>query len=631
MSYRQVTDTLLDVARRIEKDMTIARAYVKEHDFFARMHRGDLDVDYRDFLPMLTLMGIEGETEEARTADIHKKLEELAVAFEDPNRKSREKYLAMIYHLMDDFGSTIDPTSLNMSNPEDVKKLLQTMLLSQTIAVKRRENPGFFERRYPTSEERTLIDARMNYSLSVGYTVSTNIVNNGIKIDCILSLPQVIPEEAMEIHHFQENHVRGVMEKAIAANGNLPKTNVVEFPILDSLIPSCGKNMADVEKLSNEDYDLTKNYFSFVVEGTMLQRGSKELDGLKAAKLGNEKHAVYIDGKPFLDMMNERFPNKKGDGIQDVVAGTCFLGGKHKVDIVTAYRDKNGVLQYEAKTVRPTVTPEQEQLYKMQFSWLRRNLFNWGPFRIVPLQERLDKLASDPNTDARLADVKEHFKAKIEAKIAADELVEQASKEIKLRESRRMEAYSEAVNRMEESAAQWNKDSVIGVLGQQIAGEKKADDSTATGICAMIRRKITLGDAKNWYKEMSPLFAKVVLYSQLCYDREMNDGEPGELESLLEGGNSIEENINHTARRLADDVAFKNVVLKKIGVEEKDHLIPNRQKFEDLVGSNGCRGIWVEYNQKVKELTGQNEQLAPSNERQAENQKKQEEPKAMVQ
>ena len=193
-----------------------------------------------------------------------------------------------------------------------------------------------------------------------------------------------------------------------------------------------------------------------------------------------------------------------------------------------------------------------------------------------------------------------------------------------------MEAYSEAVNRMEESAAQWGENSVIGVLGQQIAGEKKPDDSTATGICAMIRRKITLGDTKNWYKEMSPLFAKVVLYSQLCYDREMNDGEPGELESLLEG-NSIEENINRTAQRLADDVAFKNVVLKKIGVEEKDHLIPNRQKFEDLVGSNGCRGIWVEYNQKVKELTGQNEQQASSNERQAENQKKQEEPKAMVQ
>jgi hypothetical protein len=194
-----------------------------------------------------------------------------------------------------------------------------------------------------------------------------------------------------------------------------------------------------------------------------------------------------------------------------------------------------------------------------------------------------------------------------------------------------MEAYSEAVNRMEESAAQWNKDSVIGVLGQQIAGEKKADGSTATGICAMIRRKVTLGETKNWYKEMSPLFAKVVLYSQLCYDREMNDGEPGELESLLEGGNSIEENINRTAQRLADDVVFKNVVLKKIGVEEKDHLIPNRQKFEDLVGSNGCRGIWVEYNQKVKELTGQNEQRAPSNERQVENQKKQEESKAMVQ
>ena len=148
---------------------------------------------------------------------------------------------------------------------------------------------------------------------------------------------------------------------------------------------------------------------------------------------------------------------------------------------------------------------------------------------------------------------------------------------------------------------------MIGILGKQIAGEPDGNDGKATGICAAIRKSISAGDPKKWYGKMAPMFAKVVLYAQLCHEREVNNGESGELEKLLSTGSSIQENIENTAQRMAKDIVFKNVVLKKIGVEDDDRLIPNRYKFEALVASYGCRGIWMEYKQNLKDMGNQNE------------------------
>jgi hypothetical protein len=123
-------------------------------------------------------------------------------------------------------------------------------------------------------------------------------------------------------------------------------------------------------------------------------------------------------------------------------------------------------------------------------------------------------------------------------------------------------------------------------------------------------------------------FAKVVLYTQLCSERDANGGQPGELEQALGTGSNIQENIEKTAQTLANDQIFKNLVLKKIGEDNDGKIFPDRTKFERMIISGGYNGLWLEYKQNLKELGNQKEQQAPANELEMENQKQQEMQKA---
>ena len=624
MNYRQVTQTFLNVARQYEQDMAEASRYYKSQNFGTRMHSNGLNVDARDFIPMVALMGINGSTKEERAADIHAKMEELAKAFEDPDHKKRDIYLDLIFYLLDDFGSTFDPAAMNMNDPEQVAKLLQSMLIDQTIGVKKNENPEYYNNRYPTPTSRNLVDARDGYRMAVSSTVVTNLYKNDIDINVVLSLPKPYPEEMSEIQALREQYERGRLKKALEANGALPVEKTVDFPILDSMIPNCGKNVADISKYSEADYDQVKHYYISMIANTLLQQGTKKVQGTKEASL-DAKEAIYIDGKPLKDFMKERYP--KGDPkwardvFQGVIIGTSILGGKHKVDVVNTYRDDAGEMQYEARTIRIAVTPEQEELYMQQFSWFRRAFLNWSwsPFRIESLQERMDRIANDPRTDERHAGVIANHKERIETRIA--KLKEDAlqSKQNGVEFMQHKGNYNEAKNQLEATTAQWDKDSVIGILGQQITATYMLDGAELTGACAVIRKAIAT-TAEDGYEKMALPFAKVVLYTQLCSERSANGGQPGELEQALGTGSNLQENIEKTAQNLAKDPIFENLVFKKIGEENNGKILPNRSKFERMIISGGYNGFWLEYKQNLKELGNQNKQQASSNKVQLENQ-----------
>jgi hypothetical protein len=299
-----------------------------------------------------------------------------------------------------------------------------------------------------------------------------------------------------------------------------------------------------------------------LVENSLLQKGTKNTQGLTEAGIGEVREAVYVDGKPLADFAKESFPNSNQDGILDVVVGTCMLNGKHKVDIINAYRDESGELQFEAKTLRVAVTPAQEELYLQQFSWLRR-LFNWRPFRIETLQEKMDRVANAPDTEERLARIIENHKEKIETGIAKKAAREQEKKREKEQLEQRREAYEKAKDRLEESVSQWGKDSVVGVLGQQMTDTYVIKGVEVSGACGANRKAIAAADPTEQYDKISALVAKVVLYSQLCSERAANGGEPGETEKLLRAGSSVRENIEQTTQQLAKSPVFKNIVLKK--------------------------------------------------------------------
>ena len=625
MNYHQVTQTFLDVARQYQQDMTEASNYYESQKFNVRMHSNGLDVDARDFIPMVALMGIKGSTREERNEDIHAKMEELARAFEDPDRSKRNEYLDLIYYLIDDYGSAFDPASMNMNNPAQVEMLLKSMLIEQTVATKRLENPEYFEKRYPTVQSRNLMDARNAYRAVVGSAITTNLYNNGIVIDVNLSLPKPYLVGTGEIQALQEQYERGRLEKALETNGDLPVEKTVDFPILDSMIPNCGKNVADISKFSEADYDQVKHYYIYMIANTLLQQGTKKTQGIKEASL-DAMEAIYIDGKSLKDFIKERYP--KGDPkyardvFQGVIIGTSILGGKHKVDVVNTYRDDAGEMQYEARTIRIAVTPEQEELYMQQFSWIRRTLFNWWPFRIESLQERMDRIANDPKTDERHASVIANHKERIETRIAQLKEAALQSKQNSVEFEQHKGTYNEARDQLEATTAQWDQESVIGILGQQITATYVLDGKELTGACAAVRKAIAT-TSEDGYEKMALPFAKVVLYTQLCSERAANDGQPGELEQALGTGGNIQENIEKTAQTLAKDQIFKNLVLKKIGESTNGKILPNRSKFERMIISGGYNGFWLEYKQNLKEMSNQSKQPASSNKKQKENQKQQ--------
>lgn len=615
MNYRQVTQIFLDVAQQYEQDMTEASNYYEAQKFNVRMQSKGLDVDARDFIPMVALMGIKGSSREERNADIHAKMEELASAFEDPDHSKRNEYLDLIYYLIDDFGSAFDPASMNMNNPAEVEKLLKSMLIEQTVATKRLENPEYFKKRYPTVQSRNLMDARNAYRSVVGSAITTNLYNNGIVIGVNLSLPKPYLVEMGEIPALHEQYERGRLEKAIDTNGDLPVEKTVDFPILDSMIPNCGKNVADISKYSEADYDQVKHYYISMIENTLLQQGTKKAQGFREASL-QAIEAIYIDGKPLKDFMKERYP--KGDpkwardSFQGVIIGTSILGGKHKVDVVNAYRNDAGEMQYEARTIRVAVTPEQEELYMQQFSWVHRTWFNWGPFRIESLQERMDRIANDPQTDKRHADVIANHKERIETRIAQLKEAAQQSKQNSVEFEQHKGTYNEARDQLEATTAQWDKESVIGILGQQITATYVLDGAELSGACAAVRKAIAT-TSEDGYEKMALPFAKVVLYTQLCSERAANGGQPGELEQALGAGGNIRENIEKTAQTLAKDQVFQDLVLKKIGEKNNGKILPNRSKFERMIISGGYNGFWLEYKQNVKEKGNQSKQPASSN------------------
>ena len=591
MNYRIVTKTFLDVAELYRQDTAEANRYLNEYGTYTRLKEMHPGVDARDFVPMVILMGIKGDTREDRDTDIHNKLDKITTAFEDPDLSERDDYLDLIYYLLDDFAVNFDPITMNMSDPDQVGRLLQSMLISQTIKTKRDENPDYYRRRYPTPEARNLADARDRFRGAVSSTVATNLSDNGIDFGIDLHLPK----GTQEIQYLREAYEKDRLDKAIAAKGSLPKSQTVDLPIADSMVPCIGTDIGDIQNDSEAAYKQMATYYRLMVE----------------AGIGNVKEALYIDGQPFAEFMKAHFPKEIPDETADAIAGACILSGKHHVDIVNAYRDEAGQMQYDAKTIRATVTPEQEKLYMQQFSWLRR-LFNRGPFRMESLQERMDRIVKDPKTEERLSAVTEDHKAKIAKKPAK----EQERKAEKKQQAQRLTAYKEATARLEASVARWDKNSVMGILGRQIIGA-----------CDAIRKELANNAPAERYEKVAPLFAKVVLYSQLSAERTANGGKPGETEKTLGNSNIIKENIQNTSALLAKNPVFQTLFLEKTGVAVNNSLYPDSANFEAMIGSGGCERFCREYLQKLKDMPNRKEQQAPSAEKALENRKQAETPK----
>ena len=110
------------------------------------------DKDLRDLQPMacIFLLGKENLSPNDRERSFEREMEEMVRAFYSPDMEKRTKYLDKMADFVDQF----DPDNLDLSKPEDILKLNVYEGLSQTVAIKARDYPEWFNNRYPTAAAR---------------------------------------------------------------------------------------------------------------------------------------------------------------------------------------------------------------------------------------------------------------------------------------------------------------------------------------------------------------------------------------------------------------------------------------------------------------------------------------------
>ena len=598
MNYWEITDAFAQVAKELSEDMAVAVSYLNGENLDARMQAHNVNVDSRDFAPMVALMGVEGETREERNADIIKKIELLSAAFTNSDHTQRYPYLNMMYDFVDSF----DPTKVDMHSTKDVKQLLQCYLLSQTVTMKRLENPEYFAEKYATEKQLALWDANDQYLTTVGSELKAHLVKLGINIEIKLTLPQPVSLQARPTHRCVQAYKKAQLENI---KNDVPASDVVEVPIVGKLVNFLVKDVSEVAKYSATSTAEATQYTTLMVETNLLLSTGENMKGLSEAHL-DYMNAIYVDGKPVRDYIKEKFPKYEGTlgEVCSKLIVTAMLNGNPRVDIVNTYQDKNGNIRYEAKNLRAPITPELEQQYMKSFSWIRRTLFNWGPFRIPPLEEKMALLANDPDIKNRHAIVCNNLKSKVDPAIA-----ERREKDIReKREAEHREKVwalkNEETKRLDESVDQWDKESVIGILGQQVKGSYK-----------QIMDKLT-AKYENRYPGASVPLAKQVLYTQLCMEREANGGQMGPFEESLMGKTKeeTEANIQREVEKRAKDPALKSVFLARTGikVESSSELIPTTSLMQEAIAFGGCKRLTLEYMTKLEQSKEKNVQINAS-------------------
>lgn len=613
MSYRQVTETLKRVAKEYQADMAYASSYIKKIGLDSKLR--PLGTDARDFAPMISLLGIEGDSQEAREQDIEKKIHMLAEAFENPDHEARKPYLDKLFGLIDNF----DPATVNMDDEMQVRQLLQCMMVNQTYAVKRNENLEHFNSRYSTPETLRLANAQNAYIGKVIGYVKANLhatldeaggldargKPKTFAIEPGVTIFSAVPYTDPSVYACGTAFTKMMRDKAREdlQTGAMP-SDFYEVPILDSMIPFAQKKVTEILNYPKSEQSVFEGFGSFVIGDGLLERQNKNMEGLMEANLPYGTDAVYVDGMRFADFRKQHFSDQNAsDTLNFNILTNLLLNGNHRLDIVHPYRDENGEMKYEPKMLRAVITPEQEKLHLEQYSWFRRTFFNWGPFRIEPLQEKMDRILADPKNTERHQRICTDLQGRVEAGIAKkqEEARREAQKDAEIQRNR--EAYQKETQRLhtsvENSVKNYGENSVIGILGQQ--AKNSYDD---------IMKGTILPVESARYEKMALPLAKQVLFTQLCLERVSQNGGIGPLEQSLMGNGTpeaMQEKIENLAQTMAKDPILKDVFFTMTGAAKGDYTKLDRSGVQQMIRNGGCTALTQAYNAQKMELS-QNKQ-----------------------
>lgn len=395
MNFMNITDTFKKVAQQYSKDAAVAFNYIEEQQLYNRLKDAGSNADARDFLPLVLMMGVEGDTPDARAEDIRKKVDYLTEVFLDPDPTRREEYLGKIFDLAEKF----DPVTADMDNEKQVGQLFQCLLLDQAFAVERIGYPEFYSSKYPTREACVVMDAKIQFLTAVGAYVNKNLNAVGSPIKSIATLPKVHINTPESVLTARLQFMKLQRDQVVAAHGAEIASDTLEIPVLDAILPLAQMSVEETADFNKEGTDLLEFYFSYVIADNMLNLEKKEMLGYKEAQMTQDMDPIYIDGMPYTDFLKQHLPEASPtDAVNARVLCACLLSGRHQVDIVRAGRDENGAMQYSVKTLKPVLTDFQrehsrqieKEYLKQHYSWIRRTLFNWWPFRILPKPKDLN-------------------------------------------------------------------------------------------------------------------------------------------------------------------------------------------------------------------------------------------------
>lgn len=565
--------------------------------------KADGRYDYRDFNCMVGLLDPEGNTPEARKADLKEKIIAMQEAFIDPDPKKCEPYLKM----MCDFRTNFDPRTVNMEDPAQLRKLLCYCSIGQTMNTMAKCYPDFYKRYYDTLEKRALHDAIEPFADAVSIRLSYTIqefgyesLNNALPVGLTLPSPMEGYREIYEINiGVNEEHLE--REKA-RMKGLHVENNELVLPVPSSLLPFISMKNEDIESVRTTPLARSAMKFHVQCVNQQLRPDCFAFGGKNEANL-SQNEFIFVDGVPFYQYLKTNYGADKVS-LNDEILTQLMLGGEHRVELAFCTPDANNEFHVTCKPLiallQPDEVKKQREAERENHNWLRK-LFDWGPFKIHPTKEEINEEVSmlfdhqnkilttyrdDAGKEQRHSAISSSIKNLVITRkqtLEEDRKREQAASNAR---TQRNKTFAASLEQYKQKVEALSEDELLYAVGAPVK-----DGYNQMG--RRLQNNQSLGQSQeDFFKERldgcGKIAARMVLLTKLIEERKEFPNGDGPIEQSLKNGNGqLEERIEAAANSIAADTKFRDLL--------HPHINTNNDTYKDFVNNGGVEQLNREY------------------------------------
>ncbi|MDO5407998.1 MAG: hypothetical protein Q4F28_11845 [Eubacteriales bacterium] len=349
-------------------------------------------IDNRD-LDDIVSMGIdEGDTNE----DITRKAKEAYRLFYHGDMTSRYQVLDDMYDRFDTFElADLDLTCLTQrpdkedserevlnSSEKDLMKLLQITRTAQAVMVKSRENPEYFNRRYPTPEDRMIFNMKQDALVQLSLYINGDFLRtNGFDINLKPSKASM-PKESWSVNAniaLQQHR----MNMAMALGEPMQEGIRIQLPYAEAAMG--GHRMADGATVDPSCEMALSRIFSDVAVsalGNNIQLENQEIMGI------DKYDMLLVDGVPikerYADQISEMTVRQQ-ERRMSALAAAAMISGNHRVEMIMSQETVNGIMDFR---VVPLIGDIHEYSQK---EWESRGMFSRA-FGEAPREKLVEEL-----------------------------------------------------------------------------------------------------------------------------------------------------------------------------------------------------------------------------------------------